>query len=193
MATTAGDLLKLFLAERSRLVRAIGRIVGSRATAEDIAQDTYLRLQGQPVSDSDKGLLFRTARNLAIDHLRAGKVRAAYAETLPREEASSEPQADAAMIAREEFDEFLAALRTLPERTQRVFLLNRLDGMTYGSIAAALGVSVSTVEKDMIRALELCRRFRGERTNEGYREGKRSMSGRGEAEAHRSDRSKRGG
>lgn len=163
MATTAGELLKLFLAERSRLVRAIGRIVGNRATAEDIAQDTYLRLQGQKVSVSDKGLLFRTARNLAIDHLRAGTVRATYAATAAREEASDEPQADEAMIAREEFEEFLAALRTLPERTQRVFLLNRLDGMTYAGIAAHLGVSVSTVEKDMIRALELCRRFRNER------------------------------
>lgn len=160
MATTAGDLLKLFLAERSRLVRAIGRIVGSRATAEDIAQDTYVRLRGQQVTGNDKGLLFRTARNLAIDHLRAGKVRAAYAETLPREETSDEPPADAAMIAREELEAFLAALRTLPERTQRVFLLNRLDGMSYKAIAAMLGVSVSTVEKDMIRALELCRRFR---------------------------------
>lgn len=162
MATTAGDLLKLFLAERSRLVRAIGRIVGSHATAEDIAQDTYLRLQGQPVTGSDKGLLFRTARNLAIDHLRAGKVRTAYAENAPREEAGDEPQADQAMIAREEFERFLAALRTLPERTQRVFLLNRLDGMTYKAIAARLKVSVSTVEKDMIRALELCRRFKHE-------------------------------
>ncbi len=50
-------------------------------------------------------------------------------------EAGDEPQADAAMIAREEFERFLAALRTLPERTQRVFLLNRLDGMTYKAIA----------------------------------------------------------
>jgi RNA polymerase sigma-70 factor (ECF subfamily) len=40
-----------------------------------------------------------------------------------------------------------------------VFLLNRLDGMTYPAIAKALGVSVSTVEKDMIRALDLCRRW----------------------------------
>lgn len=73
------------------------------------------------------------------------------------------PSPDAAAVAREELRSLRAALRTLPRRARRVLLLNRLDGLSYAEIAHALGVSVSTVEKDMIRALEVCRRWSAER------------------------------
>ena len=39
-----------------------------------------------------------------------------------------------------------------------MFLLNRLEGETYAAIADKLGLSVSTVEKDMMRAMLACRR-----------------------------------
>mgnify|MGYP001809968525 CR=1 FL=1 len=72
--------------------------------------------------------------------------------------APAPPERNAA--AREEMGSLLDALRSLPERTQRAFLLNRLDGLTYAEIARTLGVSVSTVEKDIIRALQTSRRWR---------------------------------
>jgi len=153
------DLLQLFLLERGRLMRLIGRIVGSRAVAEELAHDTFLRLWGRPVAAEDRSLLFRTAQNLAIDHMRARRVRAAYGAAVALSDIDEAPRPDATVAARQELDALRAALRSLPERTQRVFLLNRLDGMTYPGIAKALGVSVSTVEKDMIRALDLCRRW----------------------------------
>ena len=40
-----------------------------------------------------------------------------------------------------------------PERTRAIFLLRRLEGMKYLDIAARLNISVSTVEKDMQRAV----------------------------------------
>ncbi|TRX74226.1 sigma factor-like helix-turn-helix DNA-binding protein [Pseudomonas mangiferae] len=54
---------------------------------------------------------------------------------------------------------WLRALRGLPRRVQRVFLLSRLDGLAYGAIAQQLGVPLLTVERDLIRALQHCQRY----------------------------------
>jgi RNA polymerase sigma factor (sigma-70 family) len=158
MSAKLTALLPLFLAERGRMIRLIDRIVKCRATAEDLAQDAFLRLWGRVVTDKDRSLLFRTAQNLAIDHVRTQRVRVRYREAIAAEQiAAAAPVPDATAATREEIKSLLQALRTLPERTQRTFLLNRLDGYSYPEIAKALGVSLSTVEKDMMRALEVCR------------------------------------
>lgn len=161
-------LLKLFLAEKPNLVRLISRIVGCRVTAEDIAQDVFVRLWGRQGAEWERGLLFRTGQNLALDHLRANKVRRSFAEGVTVEQLSheaAEPERQAS--ARQDLHSLQAALQSLPERTRRAFLLNRLDGRSYADIAAALEVSVSTVEKDIIQALRAVR---------GWRDGKAGRS-----------------
>ena len=82
--------LKLFLAERPKLVGLINRIVGCRATAEDLAQDAFVRLWGRKDGEWERGLLFRTGQNLAIDHLRAVKVRRSFIEGVTVEQVSHE-------------------------------------------------------------------------------------------------------
>jgi RNA polymerase sigma-70 factor (ECF subfamily) len=159
MTPNPSPLLQVFLAERERIVRLLRRLVRSRATAEDLAQDAFLRLWGRALAGDSRSLLFRTAQNLAIDHLRSGLVQARHAETARREQtARPAPAPDQSAAAREEIAALVAALSALPDRARRAFLLNRLDGLSYTQIAAALGISVSTVEKDIIRALEVCRR-----------------------------------
>ncbi|GAC1030905.1 RNA polymerase sigma factor [Pseudomonas sp. No.21] len=152
--------LALYLREQNRLLQLIRRIVGDRSTAEDLAQDTFLRLWDRELGDGDRSLLFRTAQNLALDHLRARQVRNRHA----REEAEDEgdgldlqQQAE----AHQELEHLLRRLQGLPRRCQQVFLLSRLDGLSYASIAERLGVSLSTVEKDIIRVLQHCQRTEG--------------------------------
>jgi DNA-directed RNA polymerase specialized sigma24 family protein len=84
-------LTQLFASERERLVRLVKRIMGCESTAEDIAQDTFLRLNDRPVGTEDASLLFRTAQNLAIDHLRAQRVRSDYAARAQHHEIAIEP------------------------------------------------------------------------------------------------------
>jgi RNA polymerase sigma-70 factor (ECF subfamily) len=45
----------------------------------------------------------------------------------------------------------------LPERTRQIFLLNRVHACSYDEIAAAFGLSYSTVEREIARALLACR------------------------------------
>lgn len=153
----SSPFLSLYLREQSRLLQLIRRIVGDRGTAEDLAQDTFLRLWDRQLNDGDRSLLFRTVQNLALDHLRARQVRNRYAQQQVDEE-SSGAELEVQVSASQELDDLLLRLRKLPRRTQQVFLLSRVDGLPYATIANQLGVSVSTVEKDMIRALQHCQR-----------------------------------
>ena len=56
-------------------------------------------------------------------------------------------------LARQACAQVELSLRELPERVRSVFVLNRFEELTGNQIARRLGVSVSTVEKDMIRAI----------------------------------------
>ena len=158
MADTRRVLTELFQGERRRLIQLVQRIVRSEAVAEDLVQETFLKLWGRRVNGDSTGLLYRTAHNLALDHLRAQKVRHRHAER-SRVDDMALPPADRAAEVAEEWRQLAEVLEGLPPRTRRIFLLNRVDGETYAAIAAMLDVSTSTVEKDMMRAMRACRQW----------------------------------
>jgi RNA polymerase sigma-70 factor (ECF subfamily) len=163
MSPRTFELAGLYTSERERLHRLIYRIVGNRAAAEDVAQDAFVKLNDRALGPTDHGLLFRTAQNLALDHLRAQRVRDAYARTaLPEQHIKDQPLPDQVIDARQRLHALFAALEALPPRTQQVFLLNRVDGLSQPQIAKILGLSVSTVEKEIIRALAFCRAWQKE-------------------------------
>ena len=66
---------------------------------------------------------------------------------------SEEPGTDDVYASRERLERLLSALDELSPRCRQVFLLQRYEGMTYTAIARQLQVSVSAVEKHMMRAL----------------------------------------
>lgn len=167
MSARTLDLAALYSLERGRLHRLIKRIVGNRAIAEDLTQDTYIKLHTHSVGAADRGLLFRTAQNLALDHLRGQRVRDGHARAVLMEQQAGEERApDHVLAARQELQALLSALEALPKRTQQIFLLSKLDGMSHPQIAKALDVSVSTVEKDMVRAISFCRTWQKNRDRE---------------------------
>lgn len=136
------------------------RGAGCRADAADLVQELFLRLWSSRAEapDNPAGYLFRSARNLLVDHQRAAGARAGLAAASSPVQHHAEPvRPDDACAAGADLAAVERALRRLPERTRRVFLLNRVHGRTYDDIARALRVSVSTVEKDMMRALAACK------------------------------------
>lgn len=163
--------VRTFLQHRDRLENMLTRRVGSRADAADLVQDLFLRLWKRPLErpENTAGYLYRSARNLAIDHHRATNHRDGLDGGRLAVQCRAEPtQPDAAAAANLELTMVGRALRALPDRTRHVFLLNRVHGRSYGDIARALNVSVSTVEKEMIRALAACRAHaRPDSTGEG--------------------------
>ncbi|MFO2462412.1 RNA polymerase sigma factor [Pseudomonas sp. 15FMM2] len=152
--------LQVFLSQRSQMEALVSRRVGCRATAADLVQDLFLRFWRRPLVQVEElsTYLLRCAANIAIDHLRSEGARVRGNEGwLPQHQDhhGSEPQA--ALEAGNDLRHVEAALRSLPERTRQIFLLNRIHGRKYAEIAKAMGLSQSAVEKHMMRALEACK------------------------------------
>lgn len=149
-----------FLTEaRPALVRFFRRRCKNLPQAEDLAQEVIVRTLGRAQwssVDQAKGYIFRAAANLWCDQARHRKVQggselswdenigSAVTEGIPLERV---------LLSEEELHRVDAALLQLSERTRDVFVLSRLEQMRYADIAVMLGISVSAVEKHMIKAL----------------------------------------
>lgn len=135
-------------------------MVRCRHTAEDLAQESYAKMSNLSTSQvitHPRAFLFRTATNLALDHLRKEKVR----HHLPLEEVGDipkgEPSAEQRLVYKERVAAYRQAIETLSPRCREVFILHRLQQCSYREIGERLGISQSAVEKLMIRALAHCR------------------------------------
>jgi len=169
-STPSGGGFNRFAAEqRALLVNFLLRHTRTREDAEDIAQESLTRLLRYEKARPSlwRPLLFRIARNVAIDEARRKQARHAgqYAELgdavedIPSEEAQPDQ--------RVHDEQQLACLRelilALPPRCQEVFLLNRIQGMSFVEIARHLEISCGAVEKHIARALKLLRQGMGDR------------------------------
>ena len=134
-----------FAVERSRLVGLAYRITGSRAEAEDIVQEAWLRwdaARGTGIENPAAWLTTVTSR-LALDRLRSARhQREAYVGPWLPEAAAVEPgPADRAELAESLTVGFLTVLERLGPVERVVFLLGDVFGMPYDQVAAIVGRS----------------------------------------------------
>lgn len=133
-----------------------------RAEADDLVQDVFVHLAGRRPADAagriekPDAYLFKTATNILRDRLRRRAVRHsdahhAYEEDLHGAHEVLTPER--VLLGREAVDRVERALSGLPERTRTIFMLNRFEEMRYADIAASLGISVSLIEKEVMRAI----------------------------------------
>jgi RNA polymerase sigma factor (sigma-70 family) len=147
--------------QHQSVLRFLRRRGATPQDALDIAQDTYvrfLRYEGVTGIESPAAMLFRIAGNVAADHGRAaalrGKTRSFDAHDA--EIASEHPSAEREVAAEQVLTAVRSAIAGLSPRCRTVFLLSRLDGLTYLEIAARCGISVKMVEKHVSHALRAC-------------------------------------
>lgn len=165
-AQTHADMLaQRYTVVGPSLVMWFRRRIGDAVEAEDLAQESFLRVinrtEGAALDNFD-AYLFRTARSVLADRRRRRMARHADAHDEMLDSASSEnPDAVRTMLARERLREASAVLMALPERTRAIFILSRLEEMRYAEIAIRLGISVSAVQKHMLRAIERLLEARG--------------------------------
>lgn len=167
-AADGGDVARAFRKHNQMLIRWLAQKLGDVETARDIAQGAYLRVlsysRSQKVENA-QALIFKTAANLAANEFRSRKRRGAFApepgaggnESAVERVACPHPTPEEAALSKEEVSATLNAIRALPDRARRAFVLSRFEGKTYGEIAAILGVSESSVEKYIIAALKAVR------------------------------------
>lgn len=102
-----------------------------------------------------RSYLFAIARNLILDAARRNKVVAfdAIADLEALNLPDGQPSPEAAVTARDELRVLQAAVDRLPPRAREVFILRRIESLSLIEVADRLGLSVSTVEKHLARAM----------------------------------------
>jgi len=156
----------LMLRHRSPVYSFLLRLTGERTRAEDLAQETFLRLvkaaAGWEPRAAVRTWLFTIARNLATDAARRQVLRATGSlDALVADgDRPRHPQPVAEGLAPDQAAEasqlrpvLEAALAALPAEQREVFLLREHAGLSFGEIAEATGVNQNTVKSRMRYAL----------------------------------------
>ncbi|MBD0706285.1 RNA polymerase subunit sigma-24 [Pseudomonas sp. E141] len=154
----------VFLAQRTPLLRTLQRMVNNPSTAEDLLQETYLRVTralGERTVEHLEPFVFQTARNLALDHLRARRIQSrTLLDDVPQEVvhnvAAPQSSAEDAAHAEQMLERLNLRLQALSPRQQQIFILSRLHGHSYQDIAKRLDVSLSTVQKELKLIMAIC-------------------------------------
>lgn len=150
-----------YRAEHERLLRFFRKRVG-RDAAPDLVQEVFTRLLRSGAFDrieNPGAYLARSARNLLIE--RARRMMREQNISYPFDEGRDAPVRPEQTWRIDEMDlrrVYRRALRAMPPKTRRIFLMHRLRCMTYTEIAEQLGIGDKGVEYHMMRALERCRR-----------------------------------
>ncbi|MEM7107487.1 MAG: RNA polymerase sigma-70 factor [Bacteroidota bacterium] len=132
--------------------------LGDIDQAEDIAQEVFIKAwnkRDEIVLSTVKGLLYTIAGNLAINHFQSAKKK--YEFKLEDEESSTSETPEYHLEQREFAQKLNEVLDQLPENQRVVFLMNRIDDLTYSQIADRLAIGVKAVEKRMHGALKFLR------------------------------------
>ena len=144
---------------RQPLTAYFQRRVQSRNEAEDLTQEVFLRLVRRldpEAIDNPEAFLFRTAVNLLRDRSRRGKTHQSHLVDLTHHQPGIEELSPERVFdSRQSLTLVLSVLEELDERSRDAFILHRLEGMKHAQIASLYGVSISSVEKYIIKALAL--------------------------------------
>ena len=131
-------------------------ITSDRKMAQDVVQDVFTKLWDKRnelhINSSEKSYLFQAVKHRAFEILRKrkneSKLNEIEFEASYSTERDMEEQANKFMLK-----EFLYnSIRQLPPKCQEIFVLNKVNGLTYNEIADDLDISVKTVENQIGKA-----------------------------------------
>ncbi|CDO34500.1 MULTISPECIES: sigma-70 family RNA polymerase sigma factor [Novosphingobium] len=139
---------------RQWLLRRIDRA----EDVDDVVQDVWMRLCRLPdrsVIENPRAYLFRTASSVVTDRFRRSEVRAAnrHDELTEVRHPVEEITPERVLMGKDEMERIVARIGRLPERTRDIFVLSRFENLNNRQIAAAMCISVSAVEKHMMKAM----------------------------------------
>lgn len=146
----------------------LARYFRRRVMAQDVGdfvQECFRRFAQYRASNSvpvdrPAAYLARTARNLVAERARAGTRQMPVSQMPFDDNLHAGPDPHSMLEAREAIRQLEAVIARLKPKTRTIFLMHRLEGLSYAEIAAAQGMSVKGVEKQMAKALGAIRRSR---------------------------------
>ncbi len=154
----------LFARYQQRVAAYVGRMVGSREHAEEIAQEAFIsalrRMRETQQMIAFRPWIYGIARNAAIDHLRARSRRGAEVDLHAVEvtlgdsgrSSSTAPGPEAALESKQTMQDLQGAFGGLTDAHHQILILRELEGLSYDKIGERLGMSRSQVESTLFRA-----------------------------------------
>lgn len=131
------------------------------AIAEDLLQETFYKLwksrQGLNENHSLKNYLYTIADNLVLNHFRHLKVITRHQQQNHHGIFRGSDNPDFILEEKEWSENLGKAIEGLPEKTRVIFLMSRIEDLTYKEIAEHLSISIKTVEGHMVKALRTLR------------------------------------
>ncbi|RYF83940.1 MAG: sigma-70 family RNA polymerase sigma factor [Comamonadaceae bacterium] len=188
-------LLHEFPQRYEAVVRFMRRRLGSGDDAREVAHDTWLRLaerardeaEAGPVAEAGRAAagdarayLCTVAANLGLDRQRRAQwMQVHLGQRLATQaEAGHGPDVADGLMYRQALAAVERTLGAMPARMREVFAAHRIHGEAQADIAGRLGVSLNTVERDLLAAADrmeaALRHWRGERTHGVRSKGRRS-------------------
>lgn len=144
-----------FFEHYEELIGTWTRRLRNRQQAEDLAHDTFVRVLESSASEvaQPRAYLHQTARNIAVDAYRRQERREALTRQAVEHGAPHSGDPEHYMHAIQLADSIERALAELPLNCRKIFIWQKIEGLTQQEIAERLGLSKNMVEKYMIRTL----------------------------------------
>lgn len=148
------EFIELFNRLYSQIKNFVYYKTGDIEIADDIAQETFIKIwekKNEIRQETVKSLLYIIAGNLCKNRFEHKKIVFEFANSYQQKEHSVSPEFE---LELKEFNNKLQnSIGALTEKNRTVFLMNRIDGLTYNQIAENLGLSQKAIEKRMKSAL----------------------------------------
>jgi RNA polymerase sigma-70 factor, ECF subfamily len=144
--------------EYARLAELAYVLLGNRADAEEIVQDVLLGVWRQRFRfdfTAPRAYLVRAVRNRVISRRRQRATEQRWVTVQPSDQ--SQPPNDGRVERNELLRAIDQAVDALPARSREIFILQRVNGLSYAEIAETLAISPKTVENLMGRVLKKLR------------------------------------
>jgi RNA polymerase sigma-70 factor (ECF subfamily) len=149
----------LYRDHRGWLLAWLRRNVACAQRAEDLSQDTFVRLLGREelkAPREPRAFLVAIAKGLLFDYFRRAALEQAYLTELMLVPADEQPSVEAQQLILEDLKNIDCLLGKLSNKARAAFLYNRLDGLGHAEIAERLGVSVPRVRQYLAQGMRQC-------------------------------------
>ncbi len=144
---------------RGWLLAWLRRNVTCPQRAEDLSQDTFVRLLGRETlltPREPRAFLVAIAKGLLFDYFRRAALEQAYLTELMLLPEGEQPSVEEQQMILEDLKAIDRLLGKLSTKARAAFLYNRLDGLSHAEIADKLGVSVPRVRQYLAQGIRQC-------------------------------------
>lgn len=161
-APDAALIDRLYRTHFMPLVRYVAKRYGpGPPEPEEVAQATFLKLTRQggiEAIENPERFLHTIACNTVLDYHRRAGHRGAVDRDIARADAESlaELSPERVLLAKERLAIFEEAVKAMPAKRRRIFLMVRVEGLSRAEVAEKFGITQNAVNQQIVRALADC-------------------------------------